>query len=376
MTSPALDSDARRAGGHVLVACDKFKGTLSAREVADCIVDGIRTVAPGMRVVAVPVADGGDGTLTAVEEAGFRGVPVSVDGPTGDQVATHYATRGETAIVELADACGLVRLPGNRLAPLDASSRGVGQVLVAALTAGYREIVLAVGGSASTDGGAGMMTALGAVLRDRHGRGLNDGGGALADLDTLDLSGLHPALADAHIILACDVDNPLLGDNGAVAVYGLQKGFRQWSQVVSAATGRDQSLAPGAGAAGGVGYAALALLGAQMQPGIELLLHLVDFDTKVQGAQLVITGEGMLDSQTLQGKTPAGVASAAAAAGVPVVAMCGQSALAAELAVAAGIRQVFALTDLEPNPETCKVRAGPLLRELAGSVARSCLQPK
>lgn len=378
--------DTASSNGHVLVACDKFKGTLSAREVARCIADGLRAVAPGTRVIAVPVGDGGDGTLSAVEEAGFEGVPVTVDGPTGEAVATRYAAHQGVAVVELADSCGLGRLPGGRLAPLAASSRGVGQVLAAALSAGYRDLVLAVGGSASSDGGAGMMSALGAVLRDRHGQVLPPGGGALADLETLDLSALHPALAAARIVLASDVDNPLLGSHGAVAVYGPQKGavdatadrleegLRRWAAVVTAVTGRDHAEEPGAGAAGGVGYAALALLGARMQPGIELLLDTVGFASRLRGAILVITGEGSLDEQTLRGKTPAGVATAVRAAGLPVVAVCGQSSLTDDRARAAGIERVFALTDLEPDPEVCMAQAGPLLTLLAGEVARVYLR--
>jgi glycerate 2-kinase len=386
MTRDLTHDQAHENSGHVLVACDKFKGTVTGREVAACITAGIRAVAPSVRVVAVPVADGGDGTLAAVEEAGFHLVSTTVDGPTGEPVLSGYAVRGGTAVVELADACGLMRLPGGRLAPLDASSRGVGQVLSAALSNGYRDIVLAVGGSASSDGGAGMMSALGAVLRDRDDRVLPPGGGALADLETLDLSGLHPALEDARIVLASDVDNPLLGTRGAVAVYGpqkgavdatadqLEKGLRQWAQVVTAATGRDHAASPGAGAAGGVGFAALALLGARMQSGIELLLDLVGFEDLLGGARLVITGEGSLDEQTLQGKTPAGVARAARAAGVPVVAVCGRSRLTADRTSAAGIERVFALTDLEPNPQTCMVQALPLLTALAGDVARVYLR--
>jgi len=381
MTRDLTHDQAHENSGHVLVACDKFKGTVTGREVAACITAGIGAVAPSVRVVAVPVADGGDGTLAAVEEAGFHLVSTTVDGPTGEPVLSGYAVRGGTAVVELADACGLMRLPGGRLAPLDASSRGVGQVLSAALSNGYRDIVLAVGGSASSDGGAGMMSALGAVLRDRDDRVLPPGGGALADLETLDLSGLHPALEDAHIVLASDVDNPLLGTRGAVAVYGpqkgtvdatadqLEKGLQQWAQVVTAATGRDHAASPGAGAAGGVGFAALALLGARMQSGIELLLDLVGFEDLLGGAWLVITGEGSLDEQTLQGKTPAGVARAARAAGVPVVAVCGRSRLTADRARAAGIERVFALTDLEPELQTCMLQARPLLTALAGEVA-------
>lgn len=377
--------EAMESSGHVLLACDKFKGTLTGREVAACIEAGIRAVAPAVRVVAVPVADGGDGTLAAVEEAGFQLVPTTVAGPTGEPVLSAYAVREGTAVVELADACGLMRLPGGRLAPLESSSHGVGQVLATALSDGYRDIVLAIGGSASSDGGAGMMTALGAVLRDRDGRELSSGGGALVDLDTLDLSDLHPGLKDARIVLASDVDNPLLGANGAVAVYGPQKGavgaaadqlesgLQQWAHVVAAATGRDHAASPGAGAAGGVGFAALALLGARMQPGIELLLDVMGFEDKLRGARLVITGEGSIDEQTLQGKAPAGVARAANAAGVPVVAVCGRSRLTTARTSAAGIERVFALTDLQPDPKVCMAKAKPLLVDLAGAVARSYL---
>ena len=371
--------------GHVLVACDKFKGTLTSLEVAECIATGVHSVDPGVPVVAVLVADGGDGTLLAVERAGFDLVPVTVDGPTGEAVQTSYAARGGVALVELADACGLVRLPGGRLAPLEASSRGAGQVLAAALSAGYRDLVLAVGGSASSDGGAGMMSALGAVLRDREGRELPDGGGALIELETLDLSGLHPAISDSHIVLASDVDNPLLGSHGAVAIFGPQKGatgataerlehgLRQWARVILAATGRDEVSEPGSGAAGGVGFAALSILGAQMKPGIELLLDLVGLDEMLHGARLVITGEGSIDEQTLQGKTPVGVARAARAVGVPVVAVCGHSALSADRLAPTGIEEVFALTDLEPDLAICIARAKPLLTSLAGDVARARL---
>lgn len=385
-TAPGDETGPGARTEHVLVACDKFKGTLSARDVATCIADGLRAVMPGVSVVAVPVADGGDGTLIAVEEAGFEAVPVTVEGPTGEAVVTRYAARERVAVVELADACGLGRLPGGRPSPLEASSRGVGQVLAAALSAGYRDIVLAIGGSASSDGGAGMMSALGAVLRDRDGRELPPGGGALTDLETLDLSAIHPALADAQIVLACDVDNPLLGAQGAVAVYGPQKGvtdatadrleegLRRWAELVGTATGQDHSESPGAGAAGGVGFAALAFLNARMRPGIELLLDTVGFEDKLRGARLVITGEGSLDEQTLYGKTPAGVARAAKAGGVRVVAVCGQSSLAVDQTRAAGIERVFALTDLEPDPEVCMAQAGPLLTSLAGEVAHAYLK--
>lgn len=366
--------------GHVLVACDKFKGSLTAVEVAERIVAGVRMAAPDVAVRSIPVADGGDGTLESLVAVGFARSPVVVSGPTGQPVATSYVTFGATAVVELADACGLVRLPGGGPAPLTSSSHGVGEVLRAVLDAGYREVVLAVGGSASSDGGAGMLTALGAVLAGRDGRELPRGGGALENLATLDLSGLHPGVREARIVVASDVDNPLLGRAGAVAVYGAQKGatgeiaarlergLSRWADILATAVGVDLAGSPGAGAAGGVGLGALAGLGAYLRPGIDLLLELTGFREHLPGARLVITGEGSMDHQTLQGKTPIGVARAASEWDVPVVALCGRSTLPAEEARAAGIERVFSLETLEPDLQRCMDQAGPLLTRLARGV--------
>lgn len=370
-------------GGHVLVACDSFKGTLSATEVVTCVAQGLHDVAPHVPVRTVPVADGGDGTLDALRAAGLASVPVQVTGPTGDRVDTCYVLRDDTAIVELADTCGLLRLPGGRPAPLTASSRGLGDAVRAALDAGASRLVLGVGGSASSDGGAGLLSALGAVLTDADGRELAPGGGALVDLAHLDLSGLHPALAHVEVVLAADVHNPLLGPSGAVAVYGAQKGavgadaarleagLTRWAQVVAQVTGHDAAGHPGAGAAGGVGFAALAVLGATMRPGVELVLDLVGLDRQLAGARLVVTGEGSLDAQTLAGKAPWGVARAAA--GVPTVAVCGRRLLDPDQVRAAGLAQAYALTDLEPDLDRCRREAAPLLRALAARVGERWL---
>lgn len=380
MTEAGTRSDG--GPGHVVVACDKFKGSLTAGQVLACIADGLRRADPDRGVETVVVADGGDGTLDAALSAGYERVPVTVDGPTGEPVETAYAVLDGVAVVEMADACGLVRLPGGELAPLTASSRGAGQVLAAALDAGVDRIVFGVGGSASNDGGAGMLQALGARLLDARGDDLPAGGGPLADLHTLDLSGLHPRLREVDLTLASDVNNPLLGERGAVAIFGPQKGadeakreqleaaLTRFSSAVTAATGRDDTGRPGAGAAGGVGYAALAVLDADMRPGIELLLELTGFEQMLPGASLVITGEGSLDEQTLLGKAPAGVASAARAAGVPVVAVCGRALLTQEQAADSGIEHVYALTDLEPDPAVCMSDAGRLLVDLAEKVGR------
>jgi glycerate kinase len=396
----------------IVIAPDKFKGSLTAAEAADAIAAGLRAEWPEAELVTVPVADGGDGTVDAAVAAGLERVPVTVDGPTGEPVRASYARKGELAVIELADACGLRRLPGGRPAPLTASSFGCGQVLAAALAAGARQIILGVGGSASTDGGAGLLQALGARVLDARGEPLARGGGALrevaaldptglnpalrevAALDptglnpalrevaALDLSGLHPGLRPSTVILATDVVNPLTGPDGAAEVYGPQKGaspeqitelasgLRRWAAVVAAATGTDRSQAPGAGAAGGVGFAALAVLGAQARPGIELVLDLVDFDAALDGAALVITGEGSLDTQTLAGKAPAGVARAAARRGIPVVAVAGRSTLTEDQLATIGICRVYTLSDLEPDPARSSAQASTLLRRVGQALAR------
>jgi glycerate kinase len=362
---------------HVVLAPDKFKGSLPAAAVARHLAAGLRRAAPGTPITTVPVADGGDGTVDAACAAGFRRVPVVATGPTGDPVSTAYAERDGTAVVELAAVSGLARLPDGRLDPFGATSAGTGEVVAAALDAGCRRIVLGVGGSACTDGGAGMLAALGAVARDDAGRPVPPGGAGLARVAALDLAGLHPGLAGAEVVLASDVDNPLTGPRGAAAVFGPQKGaspddvaaldagLRRWAAVVAGATGRDHSGEPGAGAAGGVGFAALAVLGARMRPGIDLVLELAGFADTLRGADLVVTGEGCLDEQTLHGKAPAGVAAAAAAAGVPVVAVAGRCTLGPDELARHHIRAAYALTDLDPDPRRCIAHAGALLERIA-----------
>jgi len=365
----------------VVVAPDKFKGSLTAAQVAARVAAGLTRAAPGVEVAQVPVADGGDGTLDAAVSAGYRRVPVRAESPTGEPVDTAYAERDGVAVVELADVSGLGRLPGGRPAPLTASSYGTGQVMRAALDAGCRRIVLGIGGSASTDGGAGMVQALGARLRDARDAEIGRGGAALAAVESLDLTGLHPALRQTEVVIASDVDNPLLGPRGAAAVYGPQKGaspadvaqldaaLARWAEAVHRATRVDTVGTPGAGAAGGVGFAALAVLGATLQPGIDLILDLVDFPAVLPGARLVITGEGSLDAQTLHGKAPAGVAGAARAAGIPAVAVAGRSLLSPAELEPAGILSAYALTDIEPDPDRCMTKAGPLLERLAAKIA-------
>ena len=369
----------------IVIAPDKFKGSLPGAEVAAAIAAGVRAEWPEAELVTVPVADGGAGTVDAAVAAGLERVPVTVDGPTSEPVDTSYARRGEVAVIELAGACGLMRLPGGRRAPLAASSFGCGQVLAAALEAGARRIILGVGGSASTDGGTGLLQALGTRVFGARGEPLGRGGAALRDVAALDLAGLHPALRGGSVILATDVANPLTGPDGAAEVYGPQKGaspeqvielasgLRRWAAVVAEATGTDWSRAPGSGAAGGVGFAALAVLGAQARPGIELVLELVDFDAALDGAALVVTGEGSLDTQTLAGKAPAGVARAAIGRGIPVVAVVGRSTLTEGQLATIGISRVYPLSDLEPDPARSSAEASALLQRVGQTLAREVL---
>lgn len=364
----------------VIVASDKFKGTLGSDEVASAVRDGVRRVRPDAVVGSVPVADGGDGTLAAVVAAGFELVPVTASGPTGEPVESFFARRGGVAVVELADVCGLVRLPGGKAAPMTATSRGAGEVMAAAIDSGCTQVILGIGGSASTDGGAGLVRALGARLLDARGEDVGEGGAALVAAEYLDVTALRDRLKGVEVIVACDVDNPLTGPTGAAATYGPQKGadtaqveeldaaLDHWANLVARVAPGFRDVA-GAGAAGGVGFAALALLGAELRPGIELVLEVVGFRERLVGVDLVVTGEGSLDEQTLHGKAVAGVAAAARAAGVPVVAVCGTNLLDPERLRAAGIRTAYALTDLQPDVRRCIADPVPLLRQLGEQLA-------
>ncbi|MGI8681914.1 MAG: glycerate kinase, partial [Mycobacteriales bacterium] len=305
-------------------------------------------------------------------------------GPTWILLDTSYAERDGVVVVELADFSGLRRLPGGRPAPRTASSYGTGEVIAAALDAGCRRIVLGIGGSACTDGGAGMVQALGARLDPVPAEA---GGAALRTVAAVDLSGLNPRLADVEVVIASDVDNRLLGARGAAAVYGPQKGagpadvaaledgLTRWAAAVAATTGRDLTGTAGAGAAGGVGFGALAVLGATVQPGIDLLLDLAGFDAALVGAELVITGEGSLDEQTLMGKAPVGLAARATAAGIPVIAVSGRCLLTATQAAAAGFTRVHTLSEMQPDPHRCMRDAGPLLQQLGTRIAAHYLNP-
>lgn len=371
----------------VLVAPDKFKGSLPATEVAARVAAGLARAGAGGEVVSLPVADGGDGTVDAAVSAGYRRVEMGVRGPAGRPVTAAFGLLDGTAVVEAAQACGLSLLPPESLAPLTATSRGVGELILAATRMGAKRIVLGLGGVATTDGGAGLVQALGARLHDELGLELPPGGAALARLARLDLSKLRD-LSGAEFLLASDVNNPLLGPSGAAAVYGPQKGaspedvklleagLTRWADVAEETCGRTARDAAGAGAAGGLGFAAQLFLGARMRPGIELLLEMLSFGEHLDGARLVITGEGSLDAQSLHGKAPVGVARAAAAhdPAIPVVAVAGVCTLSPAELREAGIAAAYALTDIEPDLKRCIANAGPLVERLAERIAGDWLR--
>lgn len=361
----------------VLLAPDKFKGSLTAAEVATALDLGFRRSHGGFEVTRLPIADGGDGTVDAFLAAGWDRIAVTAPGPTGVPGETAYARRGDTAVVELAAVVGLAKLPGAQPDPLHADTHGLGVVVAHALDAGARNIVLGLGGSASTDGGAGLLRALGLRVLDADGAELPPGGAALARAARVDRTGLHAALAGARFTLATDVDNPLLGPHGAVAVYAPQKGATPADQAIleagltrwAALLGPERAGEPGAGAAGGTGFAALTVLNAIPRSGIEVILELVDFPAALATADLVVTGEGSFDEQTLHGKAPMGVAAAAHRAGVPVVAIAGRILLSPGQIRAAGFDAAYALSELEPDPRVCMAEAADLVRRTGARIA-------
>jgi glycerate kinase len=363
----------------VVVAPDKFKGSLTAVQAAAAIAAGFAAAHPDAVIVQLPVADGGEGTVDAALTAGFTPHRVVVQGPTGQPVTAVLAVREGTAVIEMAEASGLRLLPLARPAPLTASSYGTGELVRAALDAGASRIVLGVGGSASTDGGAGMAQALGAQLLDAAGRQVPPGGAGLAQLHRIEVADFDPRLADTEVVVASDVDNPLCGPRGAAAVYGPQKGataddvaaldaaLSHYAQLLHRDLNIDVADVPGSGAAGGTGAGALAFLGARLTSGIALLLEVVGFAEAIRGADLVITGEGSLDAQSLHGKAPIGVARAAG--GIPVIALVGRLEVHAEQLRAVGITGARSLLELEPDAAIAQRDAERLLTELAGQVA-------
>lgn len=368
------------AGGpRVLLAPDKFKGSLTAATVCSALARGIADSAPQARITPCPIADGGDGTVDAALTTGHVERTTTVTGPTGDPHDARWALRedGTAAVLELAGAVGLQALPRGELAPYSSSTRGLGELILAAVASGARTVVVGLGGSASTDLGAGMLQGLGARLRTADGDELTPGLDPLGSLRTADLAPALEALDGVRLIAATDVTNPLTGPDGAAAVYGPQKGLtaqdvpRADDLLARAARILDptgtHADAPGSGAAGGTGFT-LRLLGAEVVSGADAVLDLVGFEAALQHADLVITGEGKLDAQTLQGKGPAEVARRARSQGTPVLAVAGMIDLDAELLREAGIDRTWALLDRAEDPAEAMAHAAELLEDIGREI--------
>jgi glycerate kinase len=346
----------------VVIAPQGFKGNLTALQVSQAIDRGIRRVLPDVVTSLVPMADGGEGTTQALIDAlGGEMVPVEVTDPMGGRVLAHWGflSDGVTAVIEMAVASGLSLVPPGKRNPLSATTYGTGELIRHALEKGCRKFIIGIGGSATNDGGAGMAQALGARLLDAKGEAIAFGGAALSSLEHIDVATLDSRLADCDILLACDVDNPLCGPNGASCVYGPQKGatdkmvaqldkaLAHYAGVIERDLGIDIRDIPGAGAAGGLGAGLMVFLKARLEPGVEVIIQATGLITHLKGAELVFTGEGRIDSQTVCGKTPVGVARRAKEFGLPVIAIAGEIGDGYQAVFKEGIDSVFSIA---PGP--------------------------
>ncbi|EOV0677548.1 glycerate kinase [Cronobacter dublinensis] len=368
----------------IVIAPDSFKESLSAMDVATAIEAGFREIYPQATYVRLPMADGGEGTVEAMVAAtGGHIVQVPVTGPLGNRVEGFYGVLGdgETAVIEMAAASGLHLVPPAQRDPRITTSFGTGQLILAALDSGVKAIIIGIGGSATNDGGAGMMQALGVRFLDSQQRGLLPGGASLAALEYIEMSGLDPQLAHTRFTVACDVDNPLCGAKGASAIFGPQKGatpemvaqldaaLRRFGVTLEAITGKSIISAPGAGAAGGMGAALLGMLNAQLRPGIDIVTETLGLAQAVRDADLVITGEGRLDSQSIHGKTPVGVARVAKQFQRPVVAIAGSLTPDYQVVHEHGIDAAFSVLDRIVTLEEALDDAARNLRVTARNVA-------
>ena len=342
----------------IVIAPDSFKESLTALEVAAAVKQGFLAVFPDAEYQLVPMADGGEGTveaLVAVTDGNI--VRTQVTGPMGNQVDAHYGLLGDgkTAVIEMASASGLHHVAQAERNPCIATSRGTGELIRHALDAGVRHIIVGLGGSATNDAGMGMLASLGARFGDAQGKAIADGGAPLIDLKSIDLSNLHPAMADCTFEVACDVDNPLLGERGATAIFGPQKGataedevtlekaLTHLADVIVASGFADQREKKGAGAAGGMGFGMMTFMQASFRPGIDIVVEATRLKEAVKDADLVITGEGRIDSQTIFGKTPIGVAKTAKIYDIPVIGIAGSISDDVAVVCDHGIDAVFSI---------------------------------
>ena len=344
----------------IVIAPQEFKGSLTAIEIARAVRIGVLRAIPGAETVLAPVADGGDGTLQAlVDSSGGRIESADVTGPLGDDVVAEWGGLGdgETAVIEMARSSGLALVDLDERDPRRATTRGVGELISTALDAGQSKFIIGIGGSATNDGGAGMMQALGASLLDATDRELEPGGAALARLDRIDVSDLDDRVRSTSVVVACDVNNPLCGPTGASAVFGPQKGatpdivaeldaaLSHFADIMERDLGADVRDRAGAGAAGGLGAGLMALLDAELKAGVDIVLDAVGLDKQLEDADLVITGEGQIDASTVFNKAPVGVARLASQRGIPVIALSGSLGKGYEEVHNLGIDAVFTLVD-------------------------------
>lgn len=370
----------------IVVAPDSFKGCLTALEVAENIGKGIKKVWPEAVIVKVPMADGGEGTVQSLAAAtGGRLVEKVVTGPLGNKVKAFYGVLGDgkTAVIEMAAASGLPLVPENQRNPLFATTFGTGELIKAALDAGCRKIIIGIGGSATCDGGAGMAQALGVRLLDADGEDLGFGGGYLEDLREIDSWGIDERIWESEFLVACDVNNPLTGPNGAAYVYGPQKGateamvkvldtgLENFAEIVKHDLGKDIKFLPGAGAAGGLGGGLVAFLNAKLQPGVEIIAEILDLEDLLQDADLVITGEGRIDKQTVFGKTPVGVAKLAKKYDLPVIAICGSLGEGWQKVLKHGIDAAFSICDSPMSLKEAMEKTPELLVQTAENISRT-----
>lgn len=368
----------------IVVAPDSFKECLSAQQVAAAIARGWRKVAPDDELVEIPLADGGEGTtiaLTAAAEGRLH--QASVTGPLGALVTARFGLidNGSTAIVEVAEASGLHHVPADTRDALRASSQGTGELILAALKHQPKTLILGLGGSATTDGGAGILQALGARLQDHQGHDIPSGGAGLASMTRADLEPAIRRLQGVQIVVACDVTNPLLGPQGAAATFGPQKGagiqevaqldnnLGHFSRILKS-QGVDIASFPGSGAAGGIGGMAKGVLGARLQPGIDLVMETLQLKHYVRNADLVITAEGAIDAQSAFGKTPAGVSALARSCGTPAIGLCGK--LKGELAPLhdIGLTAAFSITPAPMSLSEAYTHAEANLEQASEQLAR------
>lgn len=368
-----------------IIISDSFKGTLTSREICEIGRSVIPGVFPGCEVVAIPVADGGEGTVECfVEAIGAERVAAKVTGPYGEEITAVYARKGVLAVIEMASAAGLPMV-AERKDPSATTTYGVGQLIRHAVENGCREILLGLGGSCTNDGGCGCAAALGVEFLDENGTAFVPRGGDLGNIARIRTEQAGALLRDVSVTCICDVDNPLYGPTGAAHVFAPQKGadaamvelldgqLKALSEVVKRELGADISTLSGAGAAGGFGGGAVAFLGARLRPGIEVVLDTVDFDSYLRGTDLVITGEGRVDGQSARGKVISGVAKRTAAAGVPLVVIAGGIAEDAEEAYALGVTAMFGIDREAVAFETYAHRSGEYYRKTLEDILRLIL---